>query len=288
MRILFTLAHYFRQEAKGFHGSEKDPARRLRVLAETLLALHQTFGPRQALLHPPERATLPANEDWRHEIEVVVCTTGDDHLVGHLPAGLCRHHPTAAKPRLLGYECHAVLRDGLGDYDYFCFLEDDILVTDPLLFLKLEWFTGLAGDEALLQPNRFERALRTAVFKLYIDGNLVDPKISPRFQDRTQRPRLTAEFLGRPVVFQRIDNPHSGCFFLNAAQMRRWSEAPYFLDRAEGFWGPLESAATLGIMRSFAVYKPARENAAFLEVLHGDNRYLGRRLKLAEAPPHRF
>ena len=40
--------------------------------------------------------------------------------------------------------------------------------------------------------------------------------------------------------------------------------------------GPLESAATLGIMRHFRVYKPARENAAFLEIEHLDRRYLGR------------
>ena len=224
----------------------------------------------------------------RHEIEVVICTTGDAHLVDHLPDGLCHHHGTDAKPRLLGYECHAVLRDRLGDYDYYCFLEDDILISDALFFAKLDWFNQIAGDHAVLQPNRFERALRTPVKKLYIDGNLVDATISPRFQKREENPLLEAEFLGHPIVFQRIDNPHSGCFFLNAGQMKRWSEAPYFLDRADGFWGPLESAATLGVMRCFAAYKPARENAGFLEVLHGDNRYLGRRLNLADAPPHRF
>lgn len=288
MRILFTLAHYFERKKDGFHGSEKDPTKRLRVLADTLLTLHQTFGQRQALLFPPERCTRPANEALRHEIDIVVCTTGDAHLVEHLPGGLCRHHATDAKPRLLGYECHAVLRDALGDYDYYCFLEDDILVSDALFFAKLDWFNGCAGDDAVLQPNRYERALRTPVKKLYIDGNLVDASISPRYQKREERPRLEADFLGHRLAFQRIDNPHSGCFFLNARQMQRWSDAPHFLDRADGFWGPLESAATLGVMRTFAAYKPARENAAFLEVLHGDNRYLGRRLTLAELPPHRF
>jgi hypothetical protein len=51
--------------------------------------------------------------------------------------------------------------------------------------------------------------------------------------------------------------------------------AAVFLDRSERFAGPLESAATYGIMRTFEIYKPARENASFLEVRHLDNRYLG-------------
>jgi hypothetical protein len=42
-----------------------------------------------------------------------------------------------------------------------------------------------------------------------------------------------------------------------------------FFDRDTSFIGPLESAATLGIMRAFRIYKPAPEHAAFLERLSG-------------------
>ncbi len=38
--------------------------------------------------------------------------------------------------------------------------------------------------------------------------------------------------------------------------------------------GPLESAATLGIMRSLKIYKPAPENANFLEVEHHGCRFI--------------
>jgi len=44
---------------------------------------------------------------------------------------------------------------------------------------------------------------------------------------------------------------------------------------ARGRW-PMLIAATLGIMQHFRAYKPARENAAFLEVEHLDRRYLGK------------
>ena len=40
--------------------------------------------------------------------------------------------------------------------------------------------------------------------------------------------------------------------------------------------GPLESAATLGVMRTFRVYKPADANAAFLELEHTGSGFLNR------------
>ncbi|WP_207436498.1 hypothetical protein, partial [Sabulibacter ruber] len=54
---------------------------------------------------------------------------------------------------------------------------------------------------------------------------------------------------------------------------------PFFLDRDASFVGPLESAATLGIMRSFKIYKPHESCANFLEIHHACNRYLERQIK---------
>jgi hypothetical protein len=93
-------------------------------------------------------------------------------------------------------------------------------------------------------------------------------RVTAPFQDLSQARPLVGTVLGAPVVFQGTLNPHSGCYFLNARQMELWTKPPYFLDRDTSFIGPLESAATLGIMRTFAVYKPAPQNASFLEVQH--------------------
>lgn len=290
MRILFTIPHYFNPQGSGFYGSLKaDPRPRLNALANVIYALHGTFGRRQGLLVGAKRAVVESNTVQAADIDVVICTTGENHLVGYLRApGLFRHHATTAKPMLLGYECHAVLRDALGQYDYYCFLEDDLLISDPLFFQKLEWFNHFAGDEAVLLPNRFETARGQPWLKLYIDGNLRDPRISARYQDVTDRPVLAGKALGMPVRFQRVDNPHCGGFFLNARQMAQWAAQPYFLDRDASFISALESAASLGVMRSFRVYKPSRENAGFLELLHLDNRYLGKRFKFHPQDPHRF
>ena len=117
---------------------------------------------------------MPANEQTAGRVDVVVCTTGEDHLLDRLtlPAGSFAHHPTGCPGPLLGFECHAVLRDRLGEYDYYAYLEDDLIARDPWLFVKLGWFTAQLGDGVLLQPNRYEVGPLGLVHKAYIDGDL--------------------------------------------------------------------------------------------------------------------
>ncbi|HVT90855.1 MAG TPA: hypothetical protein VHD56_18520 [Tepidisphaeraceae bacterium] len=284
MKILLTIPHYYKPSPGGDYGSTaSNSAGRVANLATCISSLYATFGGHQGLLHWSKRVIRAANADCRHELDIVVCTTGEHHLLGqlNLPRHMYRHHTTQAQPQLLGFECHALMRSLLGKYDRYCYLEDDILVFDAYFFAKQDWFTRLAGADCVLQPNRFETSAMMSPHKLYVDGNLVDPTISPRYQNIADRPSLTFEAFGRSFIFQRIDNPHAGCFFLTAEQMAYWAGQPHFLNGDTGFWGPLESAATLGIMRTFRTYKPARECAAFFEVKHLDNRYLGNRLQVS-------
>jgi hypothetical protein len=282
MRILFTIPHYYNPKGGGAYGSLKANAEpRRAALAGMIRDLHATFGRRQVLL---TRELDGCNAQLSADITVAVCTTRGHHLLDGLPLEpqLYRHVASEAEPLYLGFQCHAVLRDNLGRFDYFCYLEDDLSVLDPLFFQKLEWFNRFAGDEALLQPNRFEVAAGEPVHKLYIDGGLARREWSERWQNVAEHPVLEAEAFGVTLRFRRVNNPHSGCFFLNARQMERWARQSDFLERSSAFAGPLESAATLGVMRHFRVYKPARGNAGFLELRHLDNRYLGARLKLKQ------
>ena len=191
------------------------------------------------------------------------------HLLPRLrsPAQSFLHQPTDAEPFLLGFECHAALYERIGDYDYYCYLEDDLVVTDPWLFAKLSWFRDQVGPESVLLPNRFEVARGGVAWKAYLDGDLA-PEVTAQFPDRSEWPELRASFLGVDARFVRPLNPHSGCFMLGLEQMRQWALRPDFLDRDCGFVGPLESAASLGVMRAFRVYKPAPEVASFLEIAH--------------------
>jgi hypothetical protein len=282
MRILFAVPHYFDPAGKAadgrVYGSLSQRAeRRLQAVSTCLTALHQLFGRPQCLMDFAGRTTVPANQLTARQLDVVLCTTRGRHLLDGLPLGpgYFTHHPTDVEPLLLEFECHAVLRDRLGDYDYYCFLEDDLILHDPWFFVKLAWFTGHVGDDCLLQPNRYEVARDAIVHKAYIDGELAERATAP-FQDTHDSPPLVGDVLGVRALFRRTGNPHAACFFLNARQMEHWARQPYFLDRDTRFVGPLESAATLGIMRTFKIYKPAPENAAFLEVEHFGNAFLSR------------
>lgn len=277
MKILFTIAHYFKPQAGAKYGSQgkSTVTQRVHALRAAISSLHQLYGNAQAVLRISDHQALPANESLGAKIDVVVCTVGEDHLLGQigLPVHSLLHRRTQAQPLLLGYECHAVLREAMGHYDYYCFLEDDLVLHDPLFFAKLRWFNQKTSDDNLLQPNRFEVSAMTAVNKVYIDGD-IPPAATARFQNPMEQPVLNASVMGASLQFQRALNPHSGCFFLNQAQLERWVGQPYFLDRQADFVGPLESAASLGIMRTFRLYKAAPRNAAFLEIQHAGTAFL--------------
>lgn len=280
MRVLAAIPHYYNPAGDGFYGSLRQDNARIRALAlsHCIAALHGLFGAQQAYFKTNPlswtRANLAAGG-----VDVVLCTHGPHHLAASLslPQSLFEVRNCTCEPGLLGFECHAVLRERLGAYDFYCYLEDDLIVEDPSFFQKLAWFGSLAGPEAVLQPNRYEMNLASPVHKVYIDGDLPNRE-ADQYQNQRERPELSAEVFGRRIRFRRTGNPHSGCFFLTQEQMRHWAQQPYFLDRDCSFFTPLESAATLGIMKAFRVYKSIPEDANFLEIRHGDNRYHGRRL----------
>lgn len=276
MRILFTLPHFFNPSNNGRHGSQrKDPQPRIQALTNCIANLHQLFSKSQCSIDIAQRLAIPANQSQFHDIDIVICTTQNCHFLAQipLPSHFYQHHPTNAEPLLLGFECQAVLKDYLGQYDYYCFLEDDLILHDPWFFIKLAWFTELTGDLNLLQPNRYEVSTHNLLRKAYIDGDL-NPQVTDKFQQVQEQPELTGKIMNNPVIFRRALNPHSGCYFLNNKQMQHWAKQPYFLNRDTSFVSPLESAATLGIMRTFRIYKPAPNQASFLEIQHFGTSFL--------------
>ncbi|MDJ0557056.1 MAG: calcium-binding protein [Microcoleaceae cyanobacterium MO_207.B10] len=276
MRILFTIAHFFNPEGGGQHGSlRKDPQTRRIALTTCLTALRALYGKSQYMIDIGKHQAISANQSHGHDIDIIVCTTKGFHLLSQIPLSpdFLMHHDTNVEPMLLGFECQAVLKSCLGKYDYYCYLEDDLILHDPWIFVKLNWFNHHTGNGNLLQPNRYEVSPLGAVPKAYIDGNL-KPEVTAKFQNIREQTQLKGKIMEKVITFQRTFNPHSGCYFLNSEQMAEWASKPYFLDRDTSFIGPLESAATLGIMRTFRMYKPAANDASFLEIQHFGTTYL--------------
>jgi hypothetical protein len=289
MKVLVTIPHFHNPKGGGAYGSTgAESGRREEALSRSIAGLHQSLGPRQAFLyclheHVPGRGNgrlLKVNEQAVTALDVAVCTVGDSHVINSLsvPRGMFHHQPVKSDPMMIGFACQQVLKAHLGRYDFYGYLEDDLLIQDSFFLRKLRWFTHTFGDEALLLPHRYELAVNEPLHKLYIDGP-VKPDFTARWQDVNDRRTLEADFLGSRIGFERWSNPHSGCFFLNATQMQRWAESSAFGDGDCSFAGPLESAASLGIMKNFCIYKPAAPNAGFFELQHLHNRYLGEALK---------
>lgn len=280
MRVLFTIPHYVRpgkesDTGRSYGSNSADSAPRVRALTACLTNLHQLFNSTPCFIHHDKRAAEKVEQSTSSSIDVVICTTDGRHVLDQLPVLPCyyTHRATNSDPLLLGFACHEILRERLGRYDFYCYLEDDLIIHDPWFFHKLSWFNRLAGNDKILQPNRFEAGLNHLVPKVYVDGNL-DPGITAVFQNVNDSGPLVEEVMGMRVQFQRTLNPHSGCFFLTARQLEHWVRQAHFNDRDSRFIGPLETTASLGIMRAFRVYRPCPTNAAFLEIQHAGTGYL--------------
>jgi hypothetical protein len=275
MRILIALPHVYNPSKNGKYGSTSlDCSPRVEAFKACVGALRQLFGGRLFEIDFVGQQSLLVASDSAHELDIVVLTTRGLHLLDKIdvPNGVIRRLDLDVEPLMVEFECQRILAEGLGHYDYYCFLEDDCIIRDPFFFQKLQWFAKRFGDACLLQPNRYEIAdWKSNVLKTYIDGNV---KSTAQHQDVNDEPELLGEFLDRTVRFLRPSNPHAASYFLSANQMKLWTEQPHFLDRATSLAGPLESAATLGIMRTFRTYKAAAPHREFLEIQHSGSAYL--------------
>jgi hypothetical protein len=285
MRILITMPHFFSgNEQPAVNRSTLASARgeRLRALVAAVSSLHQSLGASTYGLDHGQRTVWPMTHSRPHALDIILVTTGQSHLASELAPlqRMFRHHPTDAEPQMLGFECHKVLREARGKYDYYGYVEDDIVLTDPLFLRKRRLFDEKFGPEALLQPNRYEATPLPPVTKLYVDYRLA-PHVTASYQDITDQPRLELPFLEEMIAFERTPYPSAGCFFLSDVQLGAWIESRHFLDGDVSYLSPLDSAVTLSVMKSFRVYKPVLENAWFLEVLHASPRWIGSVMRIA-------
>lgn len=273
MRILVTIVHHWNPQGGGRHASLRpDPKPRLYGLQDQLLSLRRLAN-RQGVLNIATKAVEDANQALRHTFTIKVVTDGKHHVLNKLED--CYREmveevaTTPPEPKQLGFEAQRVLADHLEEeYDLYAYFEDDLLIHDPLFFHKIAWFQQNVGEGCVLMPHRYESFWKPVdtVDRFYIDGPM-EPHELKALIPEPPAPLATA-LPGGQVTFTSPDNPHSGCFVLTQAQMRHWREQPWFLDRDCSLISPLESAATLGLLKTFTLYKPHLAYAAFLELQH--------------------
>jgi hypothetical protein len=272
MRILIASVHYWDPQGGGLHQSLRpQPEPRLKALTAQLQALRRLHQS-QSLLDIGQRLVLPANQALRHQIDVRLITDGEHTVLKWLDPAYRQWAPEVvtepAHGRLLGFEAQRFLADQLDqDYDFYVYVEDDLIIHDPLFFHKIAWFQGLMGSTALLLPQRVElHDGPHAVDRFYIDGPIVEADLRQLIAEPA--PTVIAQLPCGEAVFDSPANPHAGCFVLSAEQLRTWVAHPCWQNGDCSFVSPLESAATLGIATVFQLYKPAFSHAAWLEVQH--------------------
>ncbi len=279
MRLLFVIPHYFGPGSAAFGSSDiAHRDERAKALRACISSLHQQFGSRQNILLY-DGSTLPANTQLLCSVDVVICVHGQNHLLAELglQEEMYRVYDSQVEdPRYLGYSCYDVLREACGSYDWYCFLEDDIVIRDPLFFSKLDCFYATTGNARyLLLPQRYELGELPVPSKIYIDGPLWEDSAAflaalrlPGCNDEIVLPFGQASYRMVPA-----ENPHAGCFFLTETHLRHLLEQTWYGMPVVGYAGPLESAATMSLLALFHVFKPAIESAAFLEVHHYFQKY---------------
>ncbi|WP_374447489.1 hypothetical protein [Stella sp.] len=298
MRILVAIPHYVGPPAPGgtVYGSSQPDAGPVRAaaLARTIAGLAVHLGPSQARIGwagppPPDAPPVPAGSGRVRfqranrgalpaALDIRVVVVEDRHVLDRVrlpPSAFQVERVTLDRlggdPRMLGFACLDLLAAQAEGYDWIGYMEDDTVVGDPWFLRKIALLERASQGEAVLLPNRFEADPEGRYWKLYVDGP-IPPRITAPWQDVGRHASMNLSHLGEPVVVERPTNPHAGCWFLSARQFARWRAQPHFADRRPLFIGPLESAATLGVMRTFRVYKPGLDCASFLEAEHLNNR----------------
>ncbi|MDO8380747.1 hypothetical protein [Phenylobacterium sp.] len=286
MRILVTIAHYFSAEANPRHASTRESRRedRKRAVEEVICAYRGQFGTSTTMDVGTKSFQPGVGSD--DDIDIVAVTTHEKHL---LEPDFCRTYGVKVakleleNPRMLGFSAHQIMAQRANQYDLFVFSEDDLRVNDPSFFSKLAWFNQAYGQKRVLSPNRIEWNRKAPTLKTYIDGDL-NAQIADQMNAFVpDDDALYGAPLGRQMVMRRARNPHSGFFALTRDQLNYWMRRPHWMDRDVSFISPLESAATLGIAKTFSIYKAFGRSAGFLEIEHLDSGFSS--LKMPVIPP---
>ena len=272
MRILVAVVHYWDPEGSGHHGSLRpNPRPRIEALQQQLLGLMR-LSQRQAQLTMETLTADPANKLFQHQIDIKLITDGEHHVLDHLdPPFRGLFQMVVAKPvspKHLGFEAQKFLASRLDEvYDLYAYFEDDLVVLDPGFFRKIDWFRGQAGDDCVLLPHRIEfSSVPDVVDRFFIDGPIADDELRRVIPEPS--PAIGSPYPGGMVYFESPRNPHSGCFVLSAPQLKYWIQQAWWQDGDCSLISPLESAASLGIAKTFRIFKPAMANASWLELQH--------------------
>ena len=167
-RALVVIPHYFNRAGLGGarhdSGRADGAARRAAALTAVIAGLYDRFGPAYLVARHSQQNCVGLPSPDGMQLDIVVVTCGEHHLLDALGCsrGLYTRVDATGDPQWLGLGAHKVIAQNVGAYDWYCYLEDDVAIEDPLFFRKLrhvyDLFDTRIGPDTLLQPARHPHA----------------------------------------------------------------------------------------------------------------------------------
>lgn len=201
-------------------------------------------------------------------VELILNSMPGRHVGNELPGYLrerleIREHP-GVEPLFVGFEAQQAYVERQDTCDWFAFLEDDLVFRDSLLLEKLVYFNDASQSRSVLLPHRYEFWNGR---KVYIDLH------SKRIPGRNVTTNRLTELGVDQWRFAEFENPHSGCYCLSRAQIKRWLATGRRWYGLASYQDPQVGAATGCLEECFRIYKPHPQNMHFFEVLHLGTKY---------------
>jgi hypothetical protein len=262
-RVLAVMTHVVTPAALA------DPARRAEKLGCFSRAIEQIFV---SLAH--------------HQLDLVVNTYRDMSLVDELPeeqrSRLTTYVHGGGDPMFIEFYSQELFLQRRREFDWFLFIEDDLLLYDPCFIEKIEEFNRWAPvRDAVLIPHLYEVNSGT---KYYISRDFRNRMWKSRYGEDDAHDvvsRLTvfeidSAYGGTGIRFAEFTNPHGACHCLSREQLERWARTGRRWYGRVSWIGSLESAATGALFERFALYRPHPENKWYLELRHFGTKYSDR------------
>ena len=202
-----------------------------------------------------------------YSTKIIINTISERHIIQFLP----QHQQNIVQvqeqnvkdPMFVEFNAQDIFLNHIDEYDYFLFLEDDIVIHDGSLLNKIAVFNEYSPDKKLvLFPHRYE--MLNGV-KTYIDISAIN-------NQKCHWNKLLKIRIG-DIEFAECVNPHAAFYCLSKEQMQIWKLSGRNWYNKVSSVGSLESAATFCLFEVFTLYKPHPKNINFLEVEHWDDKY---------------
>jgi hypothetical protein len=174
------------------------------------------------------------------DLSIAIQTLPNRHVTAYLPEYQINciqiQECPECDPMFVGFRLQEEFVERLEEFDWFLFIEDDIVLSDAFTLEKLEKFNKQSGYEnAILYPNRYEMYEGT---KRYIDLTITQPFVVSKVS--------SVEIEG--VKFAEFNNPHAAFYCLSRKQMKQWIKSGRVFKNQVVNVGSLESAATFCLL----------------------------------------